>query len=78
MNPTPDTVKFPFTFLLHVVGIALFITGLLLLDLSIAGIFSSLPKFLGAAIFYFGCDELAQSGWRSWRQWRVRQVPQTS
>jgi hypothetical protein len=78
MNARSDNPKFPFTVLLHGVGIALFVAGLYLVGLSLTDISASLLKIIGAAIFFFGCDDLVWSGWRSWIQWRVRRAAQAS
>jgi hypothetical protein len=72
MNPVSEYPKFPVTLLLHAAGAALFVAGLYLLGFTLAGVYSSFWKLAGAAIFFFGCDELAFSGWRSWRRWHSR------
>jgi hypothetical protein len=78
MNPTADYPKFPLTFLIHVVGTALSIAALYLLGLTVTDLCSSYLKFSGALIVFFGCDELAVSGWRSWRQCRSRRAAAVS
>ncbi len=72
MNPTPDYLRFPIPFLVHAVGTTLFVGALYLLGLTLVDVYSSFSKAAGAAIFFFGCDELACSGWRAWRRWRSR------
>ena len=70
MNQISDNPKFPFTLLIHAVGIALFIAAFYLLGLTVTNVCSSFLKFNGAAIVFFGCDALAWEGWRLWNQWR--------
>jgi hypothetical protein len=78
MNPISDYPKFPVTLLLHAAGVTLFVVALYLLGLTLADIYASFWKLTGAAIFFFGCDELAFSGWRSWRRWRLGRPAQAS
>jgi len=52
--------------------------GLYLLGLTLVELCSSFWKLAGAAIFFFGCDELAFSGLRSWKRWRLRRPAPTS
>ena len=73
MNSKSDHPKLPFTLLIHAMGVVVFVVALYLVGLTLADIYSSFWKLSGAAIFFFGCDELAFSGWRAWTQSRSRQ-----
>lgn len=77
MEPLPDNPKFPVTIAVHAAGLVLFLASLYLLGLSLTDTLSSLLKFTGAAVLFFGCDELALSGWRFWKRWHLRRQPQT-
>jgi hypothetical protein len=72
MNSISNTENILVRLVVNAVGMALFIAALFLLNLGVADILGSGSKFVGALIFYLGCCELAQSGWRSCRQWRSR------
>ena len=78
MTPTSDYPKFPITVLVHAVGAALFVAALYLVGLTLMDVYSSFWKLAGAAVFFFGCDELAFSGWRLLRQWRSRRPASAS
>ena len=64
---TSDHETFPKTLRFHAVGTAVFVAGPYGLGLTIRDVCSCLPKLLGAAIFWTGCDELVCGGGRSWR-----------
>ena len=72
MSAISDNPKFPFTLLIHAVGIALFLAALYLLGLTVASVCSSFMNLTGAAIVFFGCDALAWEGWRLWSHSRSR------
>ena len=78
MNQMADCPKFPLSLAVHAAGLALFALGLYLLGLGVNDVFGSVSKFVGAAILYFGCDELAGSGWRAWHRWRLHRVSRLS
>jgi hypothetical protein len=79
MNARRDNPDFPFTMLLHGLGIALFVTSVYLVGLTLTDILStSFLKFTGAAILFCACDELVWSAWQSWNQWWARRDPKAS
>lgn len=78
MNSLSENPEFPFNLVIDAAGLGLFVVSVRLLGLGISDIFGSALQFTGAAIWYFGCGELALSGWRTWRYWRSRWRPARS
>ena len=76
MDTLPDNPKFPVTIAVHTAGLVLCLASLYLLGLSLTDIRISLLKFTGAAVLFFGCDELALSAWRFWQRRHLRRQPQ--